>query len=605
MSYLPAMPPLPSIPKKYRTPKGVCNGILSWLDDHILLLIAGFLLAFIPLYPKLPLFSPIEQYIVRIRLEDLFVLIAVIVWCVQLLRKKIQWYTPIVWWMVAYLIIGGLSIVSGLFLIQWIPFEPIHIGKSVLHWMRYFQYFTLFFIVYSAVETRRHIQILLSVILLTLAAIAIYAFGQRYYYWPVYTTMNREFSKGVRLYLTENARVNATFAGHYDLAAYIVLTSPIILAWYYLTKRYWLKAILGTVFLALVWTLVVTVSRSSFGAFLVSTGLVVLGVSLRKETWLGAIGSAFGRGIGVLLVIGLVVSYSGDNLYDRFEQMLQPYPAAYETYHSWNGQRKKLLNEQIPTMLGFEDGFEFKRGEKPDNSISTDEATQQVAAKSDAQPSTEKPDQQGDENLPGDVFENIPDQVEVSTTSADGTTTTTTVERERTYSENAWKHGLSLAIRYDTLWPQAIQGLQRNPLVGSGYATLGKADKYTFTIAESTDNNFLRTLGETGLLGFITFYGLIVAAMWYSIRLVLDTPRDDTISTMLGVGFFAGNVGLLINALLIDVYAASKVAFTLWALTGLLMALYRIVTSEEGRETHHFLGWNPALPAVLQRFRKK
>ncbi len=584
-----------------KLPSGIKKA-LQWIDDNILLILAGFLLAFIPLYPKIPLFSPIEEYIVRVRLEDLFVFAAVLVWGVQLFRKKIQWYTPIAWWMVAYIVVGALSIVSGMFLIQWIPLETIHIGKSLLHWFRYIQYFTLFFIVYSAVESRRHVYILLSVILLTLIAIVIYAFGQRYYYWPVYTTMNREFSKGVRLYLTENARVNATFAGHYDLAAYIVLTSPIILSWYYLTKRWWLKLVLGSVFIGLTWTLVETVSRSSFGAFMVSIGIVVLGISLRKRSWLGKIGSILGRGMGVLLVIGIVISYSGDNLYDRFEQMLPVGSPMHQTYHTLNGQRKTLLNERIPTLLGFEDGFNFGRPEKPENSISTDEATRQVAAKSDAQPSSEKPDRE----LPGDVHEAIPDQVEVTTTNADGTTTTTTVEKERVYSASAWKWGLSLGIRFDTLWPQAIDGLMRNPAVGSGYATLGKTDKHTFTIAESTDNNFLRTLGETGLLGFITFYGLITASMWYSVRLVLDTDPEDTISTTLGVGFFAGSVGLLINALLIDVYAASKVAFTLWALTGLLMALYRVVTKREDQaETRHFLGWNPDLPSFLQRFHKR
>ena len=42
--------------------------------------------------------------------------------------------------------------------------------------------------------------------------------------------MNREFSKGMRLYLSEYARVQSTFAGHYDLGAYLVVVLPLALA---------------------------------------------------------------------------------------------------------------------------------------------------------------------------------------------------------------------------------------------------------------------------------------------------------------------------------------------------------------------------------------
>ena len=48
--------------------------VLAWIDENGLLILTGFLIAFIPLFPKIPFFSPIEQYNVRVRLEDVFVL---------------------------------------------------------------------------------------------------------------------------------------------------------------------------------------------------------------------------------------------------------------------------------------------------------------------------------------------------------------------------------------------------------------------------------------------------------------------------------------------------------------------------------------------------
>ena len=59
--------------------------------------------------------------------------------------------------------------------------------------------------------------------------VAVYGFGQKYLYWPAFSTMNREFSKGWVLYLTEHARVLSTFGGHYDLAAFIMMV--LILLW--------------------------------------------------------------------------------------------------------------------------------------------------------------------------------------------------------------------------------------------------------------------------------------------------------------------------------------------------------------------------------------
>src|SRR5690606_18678152 len=137
------------------------------------------------------------------------------------------------------------------------------------------------------------------------------------------------------------------------------------------------------------------------------------------------------------------------------------------------------------------------------------------------------------------------------------------------YSACSLDRGLSLCIRLETLWPRAIEGFKRNPLLGSGYATLTKETVEQFTEAESTDNNFLRTLGETGALGFITFYGVVVLTLWYAFRHLRD---NDTLARALCVGYIGGSIGLLINALYIDVYAASKVAMTYWGLAGIVVA---------------------------------
>lgn len=544
----------------------------TWLDEHALLVLSSFLLAFIPLVPKLPLFDAIPGYLVRVRTEDFVVLFTVMVWGIQVLRKKIEWKTPLTFAVLLYAVIGLFSTISGVLITQTIPAELLHIGKSMLHYFRYLEYFSLLFIVYAGIKTVRDLKIVLGVITITVLAISIYAVGQRFWYWPVYSTMNREFSKGIRLYLTEHARVQSTFGGHYDLAAYMVIISPILLAAFYLIKNRWVKVLLAVTLLISHWTLIVTASRASYIAFLVAMSTTMLLLAFVFNTkWSKGIVWTIKNAI-LLTVISIYMMFQfGDSMYERILQTLEAYPAAHEFYHSNNKKRKEITLEltdqfassQIGTTLQSWFG-DFPTAEPPENGMSLADA--EVMVSSDTRPTA---------GTPSDVFVDVPVLEPVSTTSADGTVTTTMVEKPRDYSNAAQIYGLSFAIRLDTLWPRALKGFYTNPLLGTGYATLTKESLGQFTEAESTDNNFLRTLGETGLLGFISFYGIVVLSMIMAIQVYLEKDKDPLVSTFV-IGFIAASIGLLINAFLIDVFAASKVAFTYWALAGIVMSIYTI-----------------------------
>src|SRR5690606_691774 len=145
------------------------------------------------------------------------------VWLVQVIRKKVEWKSAMLWMIVAYAVAGLVSTLVALFVIKTVPLEPLHIGKTVLHYFRYLEYFSLFVILFSAIKKRSNLVLGVTIFARTVLTSAVYGYGQRYFYWPVYSTMNREFSKGVRLYLTQYARVQSTFAGHYDMAAYLVV----------------------------------------------------------------------------------------------------------------------------------------------------------------------------------------------------------------------------------------------------------------------------------------------------------------------------------------------------------------------------------------------
>lgn len=539
--------------------------LLKWLDEHILLVMSGFLLAFIPLFPKLPLFDILPGYIVRVRIEDILILLTGGIWLIQLHRGKVTLETPLTKIILFYAVAGLLSSLSAVFITKTVPAEPLHVGKTFLHFFRYLEYFSLFFFIFTSIKSKNDIKVLIYIILATLTLISVYGIGQKYLYWPVYSTMNREFSKGVRLYLTEHARVQSTFGGHYDLAAYLVIILPLILAFYYFLQEKKSKYLLGGVFILGLWLLIVSASRSSFIAFLISAIIVILATAFREKGKLKKILDATKKLFLFAVLISAMMLTFGDDMYDRLLQSLEGYPAIHTRYLATINKTRWFFTEYVPEKVGLREKDitqlqNFKLAEKPKNALSTEEAAILVA--SDQRPST---------NKPSDVYVEVPDIRKVATISAEGNIEIIDTEVDRTYSDNAMKYGLSFAIRLDTLWPQALKGFYTNPLLGSGYATLTKSSIIQFTEAESTDNNFLRTLGETGLLGFITFYGAIVIAVVLVVKAGRDSSEEPVLKPIV-IGFVAGTVGLLLNATYIDVFAASKVAFTYWSITGVALA---------------------------------
>ena len=81
----------------------------------------------------------------------------------------------------------------------------------------------------------------------------------------------------------------------------------------------------------------------------------------------------------------------------------------------------------------------------------------------------------------------------------------------------------------------------------------------------AVDNDYLRLLAETGLLGFFAF-GLILLRIFKSARPYLQTPHSPTDAFIIAATL--GLVGLLFNAVFIDVFEASKIAIISWTLLG-------------------------------------
>jgi len=119
---------------------------------------------------------------------------------------------------------------------------------------------------------------------------------------------------------------------------------------------------------------------------------------------------------------------------------------------------------------------------------------------------------------------------------------------------------VSTSIRFDVEWPRAMRSFYKNPFLGTGYSSISLA----------TDNEYLRALGETGLLGFLAFVSILIAlGRGLYLRYRNAKSNLDKVITLGALGVFSV---FLISAIFLDVFEASKIAILFWAFTGLAMS---------------------------------
>jgi len=501
---------------------------IAWCKENLFLILSFFLVAFIPLYPKIPLID-VTQTWVYVRLEDVLVFFSFIALAVHYIRKRNLFADtpltiPIVW----YLGIGLLSLVNAIIFI--FPYSNgqyfTHLG--VLHYLRRIEYISLFFLGFEAFRRTVRLPALATVIACTFAGIVLYGFGQKFWGWPAFLTMNEEFAKGIPLQLPSTARIPSLFGGHYDLAAYLVFMIPIIGSFVIGTKTWWQKVIFLLLSVGGLVLLLFTASRISFGVYLVAISTMLF---WHKKYWL----------IPIVIVASIFILNITSGASERF----------YKTF--------RVSNVIVDLSTG-----------KPIGTLEKLEGTEAVLQEIESPAEETLPKGSGFISIPKSgepigetVEEGTEGQIKKVTmyTTADITTGSGDVA---TLSgsfliQKALVYDISITTRFQGQWPRAMAAFQRNIFLGSGFSTLSVA----------ADGDYHRMLGETGLLGTVAFLGIFAYSFLYFWK-VKESLSPLTRSFTIGV--FSGLVGLLANAVLIDVFEASKVALTMWLMLGFAFA---------------------------------
>ncbi len=494
--------------------------LLNWLDNHLIkILLVGYIF-FIPLFPKLPL-RMINYTYIALRLEDLYVGLITLAFAVQVYRKKIvlqkKFLVPfIIFWSAVFI-----SFLWGFFIQKSIVFK--HLG--LLHSIRRVEYMINFFFFASSIQNKKDFFFYLKALMSVVALVCLYGLGQKYLGWPAVQTMNPEYAKGYLLILDANARISSTFGGHYDLAAFLIFLMPLILACYLAFQSY---SYLGIFALAL-FALVLTASRISYGAYILSTLPFLLFVRKFKLFFLV-----------IILTAGLTLA-SG-NLTKRLTRTFQQKPIFIDKTTGQTTVPRRLKPDELP--IG-----DFV----PNKNIIAGQATGVNAGALKLNP---KDVSDAKANLRDDIVN-----------EARRAGRTLTKEEEDALVEKAFNNlkvvnavlpDISFSTRLQIEWPRAVSAFLKNPILGKGPSS----------ITEATDNDYLRWLGEFGLLGTISFFFILFLMVKQLIQQAKKVKKNEK---YLIIGLLFGLFGLLGNASYIDVFEASKVAYMFWMVMGIFI----------------------------------
>lgn len=459
--------------------------LLNKYSGTILKYAVAVVILSIPLYPKFP-FLRIPGTYVSIRLED-FVLLAVnVIWLIHILPDIGKFFSNKVNRSIfLFLGIGLLSVLSGIFLTKTVV---LHIG--ILHWVRRVEYLMCFFIGVSSVRNKQDLIFYIKCFLIVVFFVFVYGFGQKYFTWPVITTQNDEYAKGVALRFMPGGHLVSTFAGHYDLATFLALFLPMFVV--FLTSR---KNILSSfnfgvippklVFLVAslmsLWLLVHTASRISIAAYFI--GIVVALVLVRRFLY-----------IPLVIAVSLIFISTSSNLMQRYIQLFDVYV-------------KKVINVNQVSNYFLPVAY------------AQEEQEVEITPEPQSQP----------------------------------------VVEDR-----------STSIRLNVEWPRAIRAFRKNPILGTGYSSI--------TLA--TDNDYLRMIGETGLLGILSF-----VLIFFKIGLVLLNKVKSlfkyNISSLFILSIISAVPGVFLNGVFIDVFEASKFAIIFWLVLGFCLSTLKILENDK------------------------
>lgn len=491
------------------------SSLFKKIDENLVHISLLAYIVLVSLLPKIPL-QHVEYTYIRIRYDDFLPVLVGLIFFVQFVREKIHLNTRFLIPVFFFWVTVFISSFVGFYFQNTIPVHDI----GFLHSIRRIQYMALFFVASSAILSEKRFLSYLKVYLGTVFIVCLYALGQKFLAFPSIQSMNPAYVDGRLLILNAEDRINSTFGGHFDLAAYLTFSMPIILGFYFFTKKkkYFLLFLLSLI------VLLYTAARSSFFAYLVS--ITVLLLFLRR----------FKLYVLIIFLTAVLLVVTGD-MARRFQQTFQIKTVFLNEQTGAQKIEQKISVNKLPAG-----GLSIPLSQKKSVEVEP-ERIKQVA-------------------------------LEDALTELKQKGTNVNIEEAEKRAEEIARYikpqqillcDISCATRLQVEWPRAIGAFLSKPIFGTGPSS----------ITEATDNDYLRWLGEFGLIGSGLFIFLLYSlskAIWQNaMRLKSDIKY-------LHFGYLTGFLALLVNGLYVDVFEASKIAYNFWLIAGFYVGFISLKT---------------------------
>ncbi len=477
----------------------------------------------------------VDYTYIAVRYEDFFMVFVVLVFFVDIIRRKVTFRdNPFIIPIVCFWIVAFVSFFVGFYYYQTI--KTVQLG--FLNSARRVEYMVIFFIIFASLRNKAQFYLLLNVLMGVLGFVSLYGIGQKFLGFPAIQTMNPHYAKGYLLFLDATARISSTFGGHYDFAAYLTYLIPLVLGVYIANgkKRYF------AIFFVALFALILTASRISYGAYL----LTMFPFLLLIRKWKLFI---------VVALITVILTPLSQNLTQRISRTFREQRIWYDPVSGTSFVPRTIrpddlppgdfligkTKEQVAPLKGATAAAVIKGAPKKTGKMITLSKNELKNVKKEIRLRIEE-----SAKKTGKIF----NEAEINKMVDD---TFATLQPAQSIVPD-----ISFATRLQVEWPRAVAAFYKSPIIGLGPSS----------ITEATDNNLLRTLGEFGLLGFFFFYGTIGIISW---KLWMAYRKSKTSEKYIFMGLFVGTGALMVNATYIDVFEASKVAFIIWFVWGMFM----------------------------------
>jgi hypothetical protein len=242
----------------------LCDALIAFVGTvYPPIVLTLFVLANL-LIPKLPL-MPIGDYMVPIRIEDIFLACAVLSLLVRcLIYHEKPARNPLQGWMVAYSVITLLSFLFGLFILGSVPDAKI----GFLYWLRGPEYFAACYLCLLGVTSWKQYRQIVGALVVCVLLIGVYGILQEFSLVPVFDATHETGEIVYVRFLTGfgQERLFSTFGGMLDLPATYLIVIPILFALFVLAASGVAKALLCGILALSLFCFYLTYARTPLAA---------------------------------------------------------------------------------------------------------------------------------------------------------------------------------------------------------------------------------------------------------------------------------------------------------------------------------------------------